>query len=1033
MMTIAARGDAETAAAYYGDHLDRGDYYTASPGSWWGSNATRTLGVSDAVNKADFTFLTEGRGVDGSSLVQRHGVRHRAGWDATFSSVKSVSVLWSQLTGAKRQAIEDAQARAVATALGFLEKKAIRVRVGKGGAAHVQSSMVAACFAHETSRAMDPQLHTHAFVMNCALRPDGRFGAIESSHIFAWQTAAGTVYRAQLADELRRIGYWIDADERAFRIRNVPIDACTYFSKRRSEIEDAVAARGSSSPASYQAATLATRGEKVDVAPTELYQRWREEGRSIGFGPVEAEALSGPPDAQLQPIDIPGILLKLTEYAAVFRAQDLWREVAERVQVAGGGISRIESIVRDILQGEEIVSLPESRFSTQTMLDLEQRALAAARRLAGQAENGCQARHSELLSPEQLRALTHVLAEGGIRIVEGRAGTGKSYFLGPARKSWEDAGFEVIGAALAGKAAQGLQEGSGIPAQTLHSLIAELEAGKRRIDPRTVLVIDEVGMVGTRQIEQLLSLAAAAHSKVILVGDSKQLQSIEAGGVFRRLSQELGAAELVDIRRQRDEADRSVVVSLMEGRAGEALENLEARGRVHVKDGQPAVIGAIVQAWLDSADPANPAASLMLAATRADVRLINAEARRRLRDRGNLGSASIAVGGSEFSTGDRVLFLRNDRAMGVKNGTLGTVKRVDENGLTIELDDRREVSVNPQSYPNLTYGYAITAHKAQGVTTDRVYVFLSDRMTSREWGYVAGSRHRDELHLFADRSVYASMAKDLSRSRPQTMALDEMPEFGTSPDANPQPDPVLASPTSAASDYAGPVLMPSESGSSGATTDTEVLPDAGTIRTSKSVVEVAAAEFKAGYQGAIDLAVAFHDRGQPAPQALDPQTVFVETDPLDTKSDVLDAIERSVRKRHGLRLLPPAEREAILRAIVQAADDSPGIRAAWQRVNLSTPGLPALDRAEKVFEIAASAADQGILGKAWDAILQHLDRCLRLVGLLRSPVTMVDLRSIAREIADGNRATQEPSIAELEEATSDDTPTSVDSYPGPIV
>jgi ATP-dependent exoDNAse (exonuclease V) alpha subunit len=165
----------------------------------------------------------------------------------------------------------------------------------------------------------------------------------------------------------------------------------------------------------------------------------------------------------------------------------------------------------------------------------------------------------------------------------------------------------------------------------------------------------------------------------------------------------------------------------------------------------------------------------MLAATRADVRGINTEARRVRQEAGALGSQEIVVGGNAFSTGDRVLFLRNDRLLGVKNGTLGTVRSISDRSLVIDIDDGQSVTVDPAMYPHLTHGYAVTVHKAQGVTADHVLVFLSDQMASREWGYVAGSRHRESLHLYADRSVYAGIAEDLSRSDAKSMAIDELP------------------------------------------------------------------------------------------------------------------------------------------------------------------------------------------------------------------------------------------------------------------
>jgi Ti-type conjugative transfer relaxase TraA len=776
MMSISSRGSAGAAAAYFQSHLRAGEYYTSSPGAWHGSAATEALRLPQAVVEQDFVAIIEGMSPDGRAMVQGCGPQHRSGWDATFSAPKSVSVLWTQLRGSQRLAIEQAQSRAVHAALQLLERQAIRVRIGKGGSAQVPAAMLAACFAHETSRDLDPQLHTHAFVANCGLRPDGKFGALESRHLYAWHTAVGTAYRAQLAEELRQLGYTCDADARAFCVRGVPDSVCKAFAKRRATIEAIASSRGATSSAGLEAATLASRAEKVEIDSGLLYRQWREEGKSLGFGDEQAAALANAQPATELPVDLDDLLLELTAHAAVFREQDLWRAVAERVQSAGGGLKRVEQIVDRLQAGDELVALPEHRYTTRTMLLLEESALLAAGRLCEQRGQGCALVASDrTLSAEQSRALAHVLADGGLRLIEGRAGTGKSYLLGVARECWEQAGYRVLGAALAGKAAQGLEEGSGIRGQTLHSLLAQIDGGQLRLNPRTVLVIDEAAMVGTAQMERLLSISAAAGAKLVMVGDSRQLQSIDAGGVFRRLSIDVGAAELAEIRRQKQDKDREAVIHLMEGRAGEALQTLDELERIHIKDGQPATIAAMVDDWSKSYDPRNPSSSMMLAATRADVREINAAARGLLRERGQLGMDVVQAGGCGFAIGDRVLFLRNDRAVGVKNGTLGIVRGGEGDQLIVEIDGGAEIAVDVGTYPHLTHGYAITVHKAQGVTTDRVFLFLSDRMSSREWGYVAGSRHRDELHLYSDRSVYASMADDLSVSRPQTLALDEMP------------------------------------------------------------------------------------------------------------------------------------------------------------------------------------------------------------------------------------------------------------------
>lgn len=774
-MSLCARGDADDATAYLTEHLTTDDYYRGEDaGCWIETPATRRMGLARRVNSRAFAAIAAGCAPSGERLIG--GKRHRAGWDCTFSAPKAVSVLHGLLPDAERETLRAAHERAVDRAVGQLSTHAIRCRVGRGGAAQLSAASVAARFTHQTSREHDPQLHSHVFVANCALRSDGEWGAIESRHLYQWQRAIGTLYRAELAAEMRGLGYSVQADGSSFRIAGLSKHVLDEFSTRRRQIELEALARGVHSAAGFEAVTLATRCAKREVAADELRADWIRRAALHGVTPSSI-AMLAQPDLHQAPtvVDVDEILSELTRNRAVFRLQDLWARVAERVQIAGGGIDRCRSIVNHVIK-HDLVALPDQRFTTHEMLAVERSALNAAMSLYRRTAHAVPARLvGRSLSVEQNRALRHLVADEGLTVIEGRAGTGKSYLLGAAFDSWRQAGRQVVGAALSGKAAQGLEEGSGIPAQTIHSLLDAIDRGSLQLDSATVLVIDEAGMVGTRQMAAILDAAERAGAKLALVGDSRQLQSIEAGGVFARLSRDCSAVELTEIRRQKSAGDRSVVEALVGGRAADALNLLHEMERIHVSDGAASAQADLVRQWLPVYSKSPPAQTLIIAATRGDVRALNDLARRALRADGGIGADQLDVDGVSFGLGDRILFLRNDRGLGVKNGTLGVVRGFHNSKASVELDDGRFLDVDVTRYPHITHGYAVTCHKAQGVTTDNVFLHVSDRMTSREWGYVAASRHRERVDVYCDRGVHGALADDLEWSDPQEMAIDSLP------------------------------------------------------------------------------------------------------------------------------------------------------------------------------------------------------------------------------------------------------------------
>jgi len=430
----------------------------------------------------------------------------------------------------------------------------------------------------------------------------------------------------------------------------------------------------------------------------------------------------------------------------------------------------------------------EDRFTSRNMIEAEQRMQHAAEVMAERERHrvsdvdreGALARAAGRgldLSGEQRAAFDHVTDGRDLDIVVGYAGTGKSAMLGVAREAWESAGLEVRGAALSGIAAEGLENGSGIASRTIAGLEHGWAQGRDLLNPRDVLVIDEAGMVGTRQLERVLSHAADAGAKVVLVGDPQQLQSIEAGAAFRSIHERHGGVEIGEVRRQHEGWQREATRKLATGRIGDAIRAYDGAGMVHAADTREAARGELIDRW-DRDRQANPDASrIILAHTNDEVRELNEAARGSMRATGDLGDdirLTVERGDRSFASGDRIMFLRNERSLGVKNGTLGTVERISEQHMRVRTDDGRPIAFDTKDYRHLDHGYAATIHKAQGMTVDRTHVLATPGMDSHGT-YVALSRHRDGVDLHYGRDDFKDQSKlvqTLSRERAKDMAQD---------------------------------------------------------------------------------------------------------------------------------------------------------------------------------------------------------------------------------------------------------------------
>jgi Ti-type conjugative transfer relaxase TraA len=469
------------------------------------------------------------------------------------------------------------------------------------------------------------------------------------------------------------------------------------------------------------------------------------------------------------------------------------RDMAMFAHQHSDGIEQFNAVMGAMRGAPDLVELGkdgpgEDRFTTREMIETEQRLHRAAELMAekerhkvsdGDRETALARAeaHGLILSGEQAEALAHVTEGRDLGVVVGYAGTGKSAMLGVARDAWEAAGYEVRGVALSGIAAENLESGSGIASRTIASLEHGWGQGRDALTSRDVLVIDEAGMVGTRQLERVLSYAADAGAKVVLVGDPQQLQSIEAGAAFRSIFERHGGAEIGEVRRQREDWQRDATRDLATDRTGEAIRAYDAHGMVHTAATREQARDNLIDRW-DRDRQASPDKSrIILTHTNDEVRELNEAARERMRAAGDLGDdvrISVERGERSFANGDRVVFLRNERDLGVKNGTLGTVEQVGERSMAVRIDDGRGVSFDLKDYDRIDHGYAATIHKAQGMTVDRTHVLATPGLDAHG-SYVALSRHRDGMDLHYGHDDFADqdrLIRTLSRDRAKDMASD---------------------------------------------------------------------------------------------------------------------------------------------------------------------------------------------------------------------------------------------------------------------
>jgi conjugative relaxase-like TrwC/TraI family protein len=816
------------------DHEQYLSGHGESPGHWYGAGAA-TLGLEGEASVEGFRRMFEGRHPDSGELLGRpHGRGAVPAFDVVLRPTKSVSILYGLGDAATGRAVLAAHHAGVREAIGYLDAY-VGTRRGHAGHQHVSGQgLLAVGFDHRTSREGDPLLHTHLVVANRIQGPDGRWTALDGRDLYRHRLAADAIYRASYQRELSRtLGVeWTPADSHGNReLQGIPKELLRAFSKRSDqidlEVERLEASGRERTPRLVQWAVHATRKPKDHETPDTLYGRWRTETAERG---VDPDALVRRVTGRVRELDrgVSSLAVKrafnrlagpdgLTAQASTFARQDVIAALGG--ELAGATRAELEEAA-DWFLVERAVSVvaeravEERRWSTPELLAVEQRLVTAAVDRAG--EQTAVASHEAVRAAlaahpttgEDQAGMVRDICQGGagVALVVGRAGTGKTFALGVARHAWQLDGYRPLAAAPTGIATVSLEAEGFEEVATIDRLLVDLDHGQETLNSRTVLVVDEAGMAGSRKLARLLDHAQHVGGKVVLVGDDRQLAAIDAGGGFRALRLRLGASELVENRRQRHAWEREALELVRSGLVEEAVAAYREHDRVVVAESKTAATLALLQdwwaAWQDAErDPDQDV--VVLAHRRAEVDRLNTACQQLLAARGRLGSDRLLVEDLQLAVGDRVVCGHNAIAqLGVANGSRGTVTALDPQArtLTIRLDGQggREVLL-PRWYLDgrdrgernrrVDLAYATTGHRAQGLTRWRALVRLTGREDSN-WLYVQLSRARHETTLYPvvgpepqgageldlpeleAPDGYRQLAQALARSGEQTLAID---------------------------------------------------------------------------------------------------------------------------------------------------------------------------------------------------------------------------------------------------------------------
>ena len=803
MLTISKPLSAGQAQTYHREEFQnaRENYYSEGEtirGEWHGKLAEQ-WGLRGEVNEEHFARLAQGQHpATGEQLVRHQAARkytnasgdtvqsmeHRAGWDATFSAPKTVSL--TALVGHDEQ-VREAHRASVQVALNELEGY-VQARIGGSHAPETTGKWVAAKFEHDSARPVDgyaaPQLHTHVVFFNVTERENGEPRALQPQELYRTQQYATAVYRSELALRLKSLGYEIEQGRSGQpEIKGYTREYIEASSPRSQQIREHLEEAGVRGAGAAQIAAHQTREAKQDVPHAEMQQRHQDMAAQFGQQPqhviLEAHARQvAEPNPEQTHKSIDAALTyareRNLERQAVTDERELMRDTLKR-SMGEASLSEVRSQFANRVQAGELIeierdkSVPGRAYTTPEMIGQERDTINLMRAGQGQHEElvsfatrqRIESEHPHL-STSQHSAVEQVLSSRDqVTALEGMAGAGKTTSLAAIRAAAEREGYTVEGFAPTSRAAQKLEE-SGVKSSTLQHHLAHSDNGEARAEGRHLYIVDEASLASTKQVNEFLH-RLDSQDRVLLVGDTRQHEAVEAGRPYQQL-QEAGmqTARLDEIVRQKDPALKEAVEQLARGDVREAVNNLDRQGRVHEIEDRHERLTAIAHDYA-----ARPEGTLVVSPDNESRRELNTLIHREMQERGVVGEDEHQVKvlqarqeltgadrqwASQYEPGDVLRYARGSKTLGIEAGEYARVERVDQarNLITIERDNGEHQTYDPRRLQGVT----IYAQAERAISEGERVQFTSPsrdlHVANRELGTVEKIEDSGDLRIKTD-------------------------------------------------------------------------------------------------------------------------------------------------------------------------------------------------------------------------------------------------------------------------------------------